>query len=256
MIDESASSSPDTPPAYYAAPRLLARGAPRDWWTVLHPPYTLLHLSLVTIGACLKGPISVGRFVATIAAFFLAVGVGAHCLDELHGRPLHTSLPAWQLVVAAVLGLGGALGLGVVGLYVVRGWFFVFILVGLTVAMGYNLELFGGRLHTRAVVVLSWGGFPILTAYYAQHHALSLAAVLAAGFGSMITLAQQQLSTPARDLRRRVVAVEGVARRDDGTTIPLDKEALLAPLESALRTLCRAGPLLAVALVATRLAHL
>ncbi|HEY5121728.1 MAG TPA: hypothetical protein VII84_09155, partial [Acidimicrobiales bacterium] len=102
----------------------------------------------------------------------------------------------------------------------------------------------------------SWGGFPILTAYYAQHRTLSLAAVLAAGFGSMITLAQQQLSTPARDLRRRVVAVEGVARRDDGTTIPLDKEALLAPLESALRTLCRAGPLLAVALVATRLAHL
>jgi hypothetical protein len=254
-FDESAFPSPDTPPAYYATPRLLARRASRNWWTVLHPPYTLLHLSLVAIGACLKGPVSVGRFVASIAAFFLAVGVGAHSLDELHGRPLHTSLPAWQLVLAAVLGLGGALGLGVLGLYVVRGWFFVFILVGVTVVVGYNLELFGGRLHTRAVIVLSWGGFPILTAYYAQHRVLSLAAVLAAGFGSMITLAQQQLSTPARDLRRRVVAVQGVAQRRDGSTTPLDKEAMLAPLESALRTLCRGVPLLALALVAARFAH-
>ena len=83
-------------------------------------------------------------------------GRGRPQLDELHGRPLHTSLPAWQLVLAAVLGLGGALGLGVLGLYVVRGWFFVFILVGVTVVVGYNLELFGGRLHTRAVIVLSW----------------------------------------------------------------------------------------------------
>ena len=84
---------------------------------------------------------------------------------------------------------------------------------------------------------------------------LSLAAVLAAGFGSMITLAQQQLSSPARDLRRRVVAVQGVAQRRDGSTTPLDKEAMLAPLESALRTLCRGVPLLALALVAARFAH-
>lgn len=203
----------------------------------------------------MKGPVSVGRLVATLAAFFLAVGVGAHSLDELHGRPLNTSLPTWQLILAAVLGLGGAVALGVVGLYVVRGWFFAFILVGLTAAVSYNLELFGGRLHTRTVVILSWGGFPILTAYYAQHQTISLAAILVAGFGTMMTLAQQQLSTPARELRRRVVAVQGVAVRADGSTTPLDKEMLLAPLEAALRTLCRAGPLLALGLVVARFAH-
>jgi len=244
-----------SPPAYYAQPKFLSRHSLREWWTVLHPPYTLLHLSLVTVGACLKGPVSAPRLLATLAAFFLAVGVGAHCLDELHGRPLHTSLASWQLIAAATLGLGGAVGLGVVGLVVVGGWFGAFIIVGVIVAMGYNLELFGGRLHTRAVMVVSWGGFPILTAYYAQHRALSLAAFFAGAFGTLITLAQQQLSTPARDLRRRTHSIEGVEHRKDGTTIPLSKEALLAPLESTLKTLCRAGPLLALALVGARFLH-
>jgi hypothetical protein len=254
-MEEIPSSPAPSAPSYYAQPRFLARRALRDWWTVLHPPYTLLHLSLVTIGACLTGPVSAPRLVATLAAFFLAVGVGAHCLDELHGRPLHTELPTWQLVTAATLGLGGAIGLGVVGLFVVGGWFGVFIVVGVTVAIGYNLELFAGRLHTRAAVVLSWGGFPILTAYYAQHRSLSLAAVFAAGFGTLMTLAQQQLSTPARDLRRRTVSIEGVVHRLDGTSVALTKEMFLAPLESTLKTLCRAGPLLALAFVAVRFIH-
>lgn len=247
--------SPHSSPAFYAQPRFLPRGAWRDWWTVLHPPYTLLHLSLVTIGACLEGPVSLPRLVATWAAFFLAVGVGAHCLDELHGRPLHTSVASCQLVLGATFGLGGAVALGVVGLRVLGGWFAAFIVVGVIAALGYNLELFGGRLHTRPVVVLSWGGFPILTAYYAQHQSLSLAAVFAASFGALLTLAQQQLSTPARDLRRRTLTLEGVVQRSDGSSTPLTKEMVLAPLESTLRTLCYAGPLLALGMLTLRVGY-
>ena len=36
-------------PAFYA----LAPGGWRDWWTLLHPPYTAWHLSYVVIGASL-----------------------------------------------------------------------------------------------------------------------------------------------------------------------------------------------------------
>ena len=254
-MDDIPSSRTPSSPSFYAQPRFLSQGALRDWWTILHPPYTLLHLSLVTIGACLTGPVSAPRLMATLAAFFLAVGVGAHCLDELHGRPLHTSLATWQLVAAAVVGLGGAVGLGVVGIYIVGDWFGIFIAIGVFVAVSYNLELFAGRLHTRAVVVLSWGGFPMLTAYYAQHRSLSLAAFLAAGFGTLLTLAQQQLSTPARDLRRRTLSIDGVAHRADGSSVVLTKEMMLAPLESTLKTLCRSGPLLAMAFVAARFIH-
>ncbi|MBW4029301.1 MAG: hypothetical protein HIU57_01315 [Acidobacteria bacterium] len=244
-----------SPPAYYARPRFLGRGALRDWWSVLHPPYTLLHLSLVTLGACLSGPVNLARLGATVAAFFLAVGIGAHCLDELHGRPLGTRLPNWQLVAAAIVGLGGAVALGVVGVFVVGGWLAAFIVVGVVVAVGYNLELFGARLHHRTVVVVSWGAFPIVTAYYAQHHNLSVASLLAAGYGAMVTLAQQQLSTPARELRRRTSSVEGVAYRLDGSRVAIDAETILAPLENTLKTLCRGGPLLALALLVARVVH-
>ena len=256
MSEKFTSGARELPRSYYGSPRLISNEAARDWWTVLHPPYTMLHLSLVTIGACLQGPVSFWRLVASVAAFFLAVGIGAHSLDELHGRPLHTTLPTWQLTFAAVASLTGALVLGAVGIRVLGGWFAIFIFVGITIAVGYNLELFQGRLHTRTVVVLGWGAFPILTAFYAQHRSLSLAAVLASGFGALITLAQQQLSTPARDLRRRVTSVEGVLRRTDGSATQLNAAYILNPLEDALKTICRAGPLLALALVLTRFAHL
>lgn len=244
-----------TAPAYYARPRLLNSGALRDWWSVLHPPYTLLLLSLVTLGACVSAPVNMVRLGTTLAAFLLAVGIGAHSLDELHGRPLRTSLRDGSLVAAAIIGLGGAVALGVIGMFVVSDWLAIFIVVGVVVAVGYNLELLRGRLHTRTVVVLAWGGFPVVTAYYAQHRTLGLSAILAAGFGALITLAQQQLSTPARELRRRTLAVDGTVHRRDGTTVRIDIESLLAPLESALKTLCRAGPLLALAVLAARLAH-
>jgi hypothetical protein len=241
--------------AFYAQPKFLRRSRAREWWTVLHPPYTLLHLSLVAVGACLAAPVSGLRLLATLAAFFLAVGVGAHCLDELKGRPLRTSLPTWQLVIAAIVGLGGAVALGIVGLFVVSGYLAIFIAVGVMIAVGYNLELFGGRLHTTSVMVTGWGGFPILTAYFAQHDSLSFAAIAAAGFGTMITLIQQQLSTPARDLRRRTQSVQGVMNRPDGSSRPLSKELMLGPLEKALKTLCWAGPLLAISLMCARFIH-
>jgi hypothetical protein len=66
-------------PAFYAA----GPGPWRDWWTLLHPPYTAWHLSYVVIGACLAPQVDVGLLLLTLAAFFLAVGISAHALVEL-----------------------------------------------------------------------------------------------------------------------------------------------------------------------------
>ena len=239
-------------PAFYAAPRLLQSRRAREWWTVLHPPYTALHLSLVTIGACLSAPTNAVTLVATLGAFLLAVGVAAHSLDELHGRPLATSIPGWQLVAASSLGLGGAVALGVVGMVVVSPYLAVFIVVGVAVALAYNLELLGGRLHTGTVLVLSWGAFPVLTAYFAQHGTLSAGAVGAAIFGALLARIQRQLSTPARVLRRRTRAVVGTIEYPDGQSHPITRASLLAPLEDALRSLCWAGPVLALTLAVVR----
>ena len=240
-------------PAFYAAPRFLRSRRAREWWTVLHPPYTALHLSLVTIGACLSAPVNAVKLVATLGAFFLAVGLGAHSLDELHGRPLSTSIPAWQLVATSVVGLGGAVALGVVGMFVVSAYLAIFIVVGSVVAVAYNLELVGGRLHTGTMLILSWGAFPVLTAYFAQHATITVGAVGSAAFGALVTRIQRQLSTPARALRRRTSAVDGVVVDRDGVSRPITRASLLEPLEQALRTLCWMGPVLALALAVSRL---
>jgi hypothetical protein len=188
----------------------------------------------------------------SILAFFLAVGVGAHALDELQGRPLRTAIPALQLKAAAIVGIGGAVVLGILGTIVASAYLAIFIVIGVALALSYNLELFHGRWHTNLVFALSWGSFPVLTAYFAQHANLTFAAAVASVFAALVAGTQRQLSTPARNLRRRVSQIEGVQINLDGTTTPLSKASQLQPLESALRLLCWASVALAVSLTCAR----
>jgi hypothetical protein len=240
------------PPAFYAAPSGISRRTARDWWIVLHPPYTLWHLSYVAIGACLAPHLDRGRLAATLLAFFLAVGVGAHALDELHGRPLRTSIPTRWLVTAAIVSLASAVAVGLAGITRVGGGLAVFVAVGVVLAVGYNLELVGGRLHNDATFALAWGAFPLLTAYYAQAGRLALPAVVGGAAAYGLSSAQRHLSTPARLLRRNVASVEGTMTLRDGTSQPIEVSRLLAPLEGALRAMSWSMVALATTLVLAR----
>jgi hypothetical protein len=241
------------PPAFYAAPAGVARRWTRDWWIVLHPPYTLWHLAYVVIGACLAPDVDGGRLAATLLAFFLAVGVGAHALDELHGRPLRTSVPSWVLVAAAAASLAGAVVLGVAGTTRVGMGLLVFVAAGVVLAVGYNLELLGGRLHNDTTFAAAWGAFPVVTAYYAQAETLAVPALAAATAAFGLSWAQRSLSTPARELRRKVAAVDGTVTFHDGRTRSLSVAGLLAPLEAALKAMAWSLVALAVAMAAFRL---
>src|SRR2546421_8186793 len=86
-------------PAFYA----LRPGGWRDLITLLHPPYTAWHLSYVAIGAAAAPHLHADRLAAALGAFFLAVGVCAHALDERGGRPLGTQLSDRALVGLAVV---------------------------------------------------------------------------------------------------------------------------------------------------------
>ena len=238
-----------TRPAFYAA----RPGRLRDWWTLLHPPYTAWHLSYVVVGACLAPVVALNSLLATLTAFFLAVGVAAHAYDELQGRPLRTGIPNWALLTACVAGLTGALTLGIFGVLEVGVVLVPFIIVGPLLVLAYNADLFGGVFHTDLGFALSWGAFPVLTAYVAQAAALSWSAALAACGATALSLAQRSLSTPARLLRRRVVDVQGAVVLGDGSESPIDRNGLLAPLERGLRTLTWASVLLAAALAIFRL---
>lgn len=234
-------------PAFYAVGR--GTGGLRDWVTLLHPPYTLWHLSYVAIGASLVPDLVWWRLAGTLLAFFLAVGIGAHALDELRGRPLATGIPTLVLAIAATLSITTAM---VMGLIVGGLKLLPFIVLGGVLVVGYNLELFGGRLHNDIGFAAAWGAFPVIVGAYAQHWSISPAAVVGAGAAFFLSLGQRALSTPARDLRRRASAVSASVTFADGRRRELGRTDLLAPLERALRAFTFAVVTTAVALLLAR----
>ncbi|HEX6699949.1 MAG TPA: hypothetical protein VF101_04390 [Gaiellaceae bacterium] len=232
-------------PAFYA----LAPGGWRDYVTLLHPPYTLWHLSYVAIGAGLAPHLDFPLLGLALAAFFLALGIGAHALDELQGRPLRTRIGNRTLVALAVASIAGAVAIGV-GVAIARDlWLLVLVACGGFLVVAYNLELFGGRFHGDWWFAGSWGGFPVITGYFAMAERIRAEAVAAALFATFSSLAQRQLSTPVRAVRRRVESVSGTIRFADGREESIDAGTLSRVPELALKALTAALVCLALALV-------
>jgi hypothetical protein len=244
-----ATSQPGTRPAWYA----LERGGWRDYVTLLHPPYTAWHLSYVVMGGCLAPVVAWERLGAVVAAFALAVGVGAHALDELNGRPLRTKIHDRVLVALAVVSIVGACAIGVVGAVSFEVWLALLIPIGLFLVLAYNLELVGGRFHSDVWFGLAWGGFPVLTGYAAVAGDVRGVTVLAAVFAVLLSLAQRVLSNHVRYVRRQVIAVHGELELADASREPLDARRLTAPAETGLRLLSLATVVLAATLVAFRI---
>jgi hypothetical protein len=236
-------------PAFYA----LAPGSWRDLVTILHPPYTAWHLSYVAIGAALAPTFALWRLGAALGAFFLALGIGCHALDELAGAPLGTRLSRRTLVGLAIVGLGGGVAIGIVGAVVVSWWLLPLVALGAFLALAYNLELWGGRFHTDLWFALAWGGFPAFTGWFVEALNVRIECLLVALACCLLSAAQRRLSTPARELRRRTTSVTGQQTLANGEVHQLDSERLLAPLDGALSALSMAMVALALALVVERL---
>jgi hypothetical protein len=240
-------------PAFYA----MRPGGWRDLVTILHPPYTAWHLTNVAFGAVAASQIHTDRFVATLAAFFLALGIGAHSLDELNGRPLQTQLSDRALIGLAVVSLAGAIGIGIAGCFIVSATLAPFVVIGGFFVIAYNLELFGGRFHTDFWLAFAWAAFPALTSWWINTLSFGslkvdvAGALVAAGCFGLVSV-QRRLSTPVRRLRRKTVSVTGEQRLDDGTVIPLTVQELSAPLDWSLRRLSWAIVLLAIGTVVIR----
>jgi hypothetical protein len=231
----------------------MAPGGWRDLVTLLHPPYTAWHLSYVALGAAAAPVIHANRLGAALAAFFLAVGIAAHALDELHGRPLQTRLTRTTLIALAVASLTGAVAIGIAGTLTISAWLAPLVVSGAFLVVAYNLELLGGRVHDDVWFALAWGGFPAFTGYFVNALQVRPAGVLVAAACCLLSVAQRRLSTPVRELRRRTVRVTGTQTLTSGDTRELDAQRLAEPLEHALQALWLALVILAVGLVAVRL---
>jgi hypothetical protein len=241
-------ASGDARPAFYA----LTPGGWRDYWTLLHPPYTVWHLSYVALGAATASRVDGVRLAASLVGFFLGVGITAHALDELNGRPLQTRIPSRVLWALAVAGLVGAAALGGIGAVEVSPWLAAFVAFGVFIVLAYNLELFGGMFHSDLWFALAWGAFPAMTGAFAQDGRVTVTAGLMAAACLFLSVAQRLLSSPVRHIRRRVAEVEGRIILRDGTEERLDADRLRRAPEAALRTLSVAVPLLAAAALTAR----
>jgi hypothetical protein len=236
-------------PAFYA----LSPGGWRDLVTLLHPPYTAWHLSYVALGAAAAPTLHADRLAAALGAFFLGVGVCAHALDELNGRPLRTGISDRALIALSALALVGAIALGVVGVVTVGPSLVPLILAGSFIVVAYNLELFGGRFHGDFWFAAAWGAFPAFTAYWVNAVSIGVAGALVTVACFSVSIAQRRLSTPVRTLRRRTASVSGTQTLTDGQVLRITRESLAAPLDGALRALAAGMVLLAVGVVIVRL---
>lgn len=242
-------------PAFYA----LQAGGWRDYVNLLHVPYTIWHLSYVAIGAALAPDFSIALLGWLLLAFFLATGLSAHALDELAGRPLQTTIPAWVMAGLAVLPLTVAASMGIRFALDVR-WFWPFVIVGPFFVGAYNLEWFGGRLHNRFWFAAAWGAFPAAVGFAANTHTPTVGAMVTMGWialtAAALSDAQRIVSLRARFVRRSVRTLRSAfvtsPSAADTSTQTFEKEWVLEPLDGALKRLSYAVPLLAAAVVLSR----
>ena len=237
-------------PAFYA---LGASGVWKDYVNLLHIPYTLWHLSYVVLGAAVASTVHVDRLLGTLLAFFLAMGIGAHSLDELNGRPLGTRIPSAVLIALAVVSLTGALVMGTVAGLIATLWLFPFMAFGAFIAVAYNLGLWHDRFHSDFWFAFAWGAFPALTSYWIQSVTVTATAVLLALACFTLSLAQRTLSTQVRTIRRRTVNVAGTMEMTDGSIVKLDSSSMISAAERALVLLSLTIVVFAASLLAYRL---
>jgi hypothetical protein len=236
-------------PSWYSSAK---EGIVSDFINLLHPPYTLWHLSYVLIGVAMSPVIYFDRSVWVIVAFFLGLGLGAHALDETMGNPLRTKISKKWLY---------SIGFGSLSIAIFIGAYFVlklsililpFVAIEAFFAVAYNLEMFEKRFHTDIVFALSWGSIPFLTGYFVNALSLGIASlVMALGIG-LLTYVQRTLSTEARLFRRKLEAVESINLKN-GETVPMTSKELISPAEKSLKALTVMIFAVAIALLLVRI---
>ena len=239
-------------PSFYA---LDATGAWKDYVNLLHIPYTIWHLSYVVLGAAVAPAVHLDRLMGTLLAFFLALGIGAHSLDELNGRPLGTRIPSAILVTLAAASIAGALALGTLASVAETIWLFPFVGFGVFLVVAYNLGLWNNRFHNDFWFAFAWGAFPALTSYWIHSSTLSATAALLALACFTLSLAQRTLSTQVRTIRRKTLTVAGKMEMTDGSIVELDSSHMILVPERALGLLTLTIVGFAGSLLAYRLAN-
>lgn len=218
---------------------------------MLHPPYTLMVLSFVIMGAALSSRFSAAVLLATLAAYLLGLGIGAHFLDQITGMGSRyvehwSNRSLWTIGLAS---LAGAVAIGVAGAVLVVGpGLLPLVGVQAACAVGYPLApVFRGALHRDSVFAISWGSLPFLTSYYAQSGTVTVPALLFAGALAAVAVAEIRTSRISRNQRR----IERERRTADAPGLDSVRQSYRLA-DSALEALVASTALMALGLLARR----
>ena len=189
-----------TKPAWYFVRSSSKLG---DLVNLMHLPYTGMVLSFVIIGAAAAPRAYPDRLAATLVAYFLGLGIGAHSLDQLEPNGSHyvQSLSRRDLTVLAAVGMTGAIAIGAYYATTVAPFLLLFILAGFFFALAYTLptRVGGGLFHNNVSFAFAWGYLPYLTSYYVNSQ--SIAPIVLLG-GLPLALAAFAEITLSRSVRR------------------------------------------------------
>ncbi|HXQ93225.1 MAG TPA: hypothetical protein VN739_09500 [Nitrososphaerales archaeon] len=237
-------------PSWYS---LDGRGTLSDIVNLIHPPYTLWHLSYIVIGIALSPVIHADRSIAVLVSYFLGLGIGAHALDETMGNPLQTKLSKGRLYLIGFSSLTAAISIGLYYVFTVSLLILPIILAEVFFALAYNLEAFDKRFHNTFVFALSWGVLPFFTGYFINSLSLSVG-VLAASVGiGLLTYVQRTLSLQARSIRRNIKSPIQKLKLENGEEINVTGKDLISPAEKSLKALTLMIFVFAIALLLQKL---
>ncbi|HXG73630.1 MAG TPA: hypothetical protein VNK44_02255 [Candidatus Nitrosotenuis sp.] len=145
---------------------------------MLFLPYTGIIVSFAAWGS-LAGPFQLERLGSICLIYFLALGVSAHCLDAIGGktRPWGV-LPRRPVLAVSLSALSVAFAIGLYYAFLDSPLLFPIGIIEGFFLFAYNLELFGGRFHNNASVLVSWAVLPIFAGSAIQTNTISYEAML------------------------------------------------------------------------------
>jgi len=239
-----------------------ARGGSRvrEFYTIMHLPYTSMVLSYVVIGAMLSQSIYFDRVILTVVAYFLGLGFCAHALNELHaahwtealGKNELTALFAVPFVGALIIGAYGMLKLFTLSRSILPPLvLLIMILLESFFLIAYNTDALSGRLHSDISFAFSWAALPTLVSYYVNALTITPAALLAALAMAGTAGIEINLSRWCKELRRRSPLNE--LKFGDGTSQRMSTRELVARPEKALKLIVIVVDVIAISLIAYRL---
>jgi len=236
----------------------FGEGKYRGYLDLLYLPYTSMVLSYVVIGAAIAPVMHFDRLAATLAAYFLGVGLSAHYLNEASTARAGTKISRRKLLAISLLALSGALFIGVYYALTVSLPLFVFVFVETFFLFSYNVRSFmWGRFHNDFWFSLSWGSLPVLTSYFVNALTITPSGLVMSVVAGLTAGIQARLSRWLKDWRRNP-QLDDILFKFEGNQVPLSKKFDLNTLvwrpQSALKILVLAVNLLALSMILPRLA--